>query len=230
MARKKSPATRSKSKYATRRKSKYAREYSKARSNYLRRLKRLEAEGYILPESFYVPVKNPSKKAIEQLNKKRYTTKQKAKLPRVDLETGEIIQKGITKKRRKKSVVPDYEPFAESTTPVTTEPEDFIPELSYIIIENFKAYMQSSFPESPFLKYAFDWLDEMRGRFDDDYVASKLEEAQNKGMFPTRSDMYNMSAFLECIADLTRLFDLTAEQVNETIDWYSNAFEDQELY
>lgn len=211
------------------RKSKYAESYKNAYRRYRNRILSLERKGYVIPAKYYINKTKPSKAAIAKLEAITFKNI-KSNLSRVDVETGEIIPlKQAQKVSKVKPVKQAGGSKEQRQTPLLMP--NYVPSANYsdVVIANFRSYVNENFDGSPLKQYMFEWLDQMRAEYSDYIVASKLEQAAQQGLFPDRYAMYNVRAFMECIGDLTDLFDFNDDERDEILNWFSNALEEGEL-
>lgn len=190
-------------------------QYKKERNRIQSAMRRLEKQGYVLPDDLLPSV--PKKVTQASINRlKKITTEAiYKKSVRLDVETGEItpgiVARDKARSQRAKEAARRRSFKQEYASPqVYTEPPKYttFPSGADIIINNFRSDVIGRFPESagPILNR---WLDGLLAQQDKEDVANMLETAAANGVVIDYKVAYNTEALMGAIADFMDYLDTT---------------------
>lgn len=182
-------------------------QYKKERNRIQSAMRRLEKQGYVLPDDLLPSV--PKKVTQASINRlKKITTEAiYKKSVRLDTETGEItpgiVARDKARSQRAKEAARRRSFKQEYASPqFYTEPSQYttFPSGADIIINNFRSDVIGRFPESagPILNR---WLDGLLAQQDKEDVANMLETAAANGVVIDYKVAYNTEALMGAIAD-----------------------------
>lgn len=199
-------------------------QYKKERNRIQSAMRRLEKQGYVLPDDLLPST--PKKVTQASINRlKKITTESiYKKSVRLDVETGEITpgivarDKAISQRAkeaaRRRSFKQEY-----VSPQVYTEPPQYttFPSGADIIINNFRSDVIGRFPESagPILNR---WLDGLLAQQDKEDVANMLETAAANGVVIDYKVAYNTEALMGAIADFMDYLDTTSGFKQDLMD------------
>ena len=183
---------------------------------------------YSLPK---IP-KKITQKSINRLTKVTSKTIQsKSYLP--DFETGErrklttYLKSGKTLKsiRAAYNAIRNQVPI-EPGVPITPEPvtsqkttsytpKSTAPSFEEIVITNFKGLI-SLFPEEA-QQVMRNWLAETSNKMSRSELADFLEETNNRGLWPSVQESYNMQTIYDKIGEMTELMELSGGEKNQIL-------------
>lgn len=190
-------------------------QYKKERNRIQSAMRRLEKQGYVLPDDLLPSV--PKKVTQASINRlKKITTEAiYKKSVRLDVETGEItpgiVARDKARSQRAKEAARRRSFKQEYASPqVYTELPKYttFPSGADIIINNFRSDVIGRFPESagPILNR---WLDGLLAQQDKEDVANMLETAAANGVVIDYKVAYNTEALMGAIADFMNYLDTT---------------------
>lgn len=190
-------------------------QYKKERNRIQSAMRRLEKQGYVLPDGLLPSV--PKKVTQASINRlKKITTEAiYKKSVRLDIETGEItpgiVARDKARSQRAKKAARSRAFKQEYVAPeVYIEPPQYttFPSGADIIINNFRTDVIGRFPESagPILNR---WLDGLLAQQDKEDVANMLETASANGVVIDYKVAYNTEALMGAIADFMDYLDTT---------------------
>lgn len=199
-------------------------QYKKERNRIQSAMRRLEKQGYVLPDDLLPST--PKKVTQASINRlKKITTESiYKKSVRLDVETGEITpgivarDKAISQRAkeaaRRRSFKQEY-----VSPQVYTEPPQYttFPSGADIIINNFRSDVIGRFPESagPILNR---WLDGLLAQQDKEDVANMLETAAANGVVIDYKVAYNTEALMGAIADFMDYLETTSGFKQDLMD------------
>lgn len=200
------------------------RQYRKERRRIQNATKRLEKQGYVLPDDLLPSV--PKKVTQASINRlKKITTEAiYKKSVRLDIETGEItpgiVARDKARSQRAKKAARSRAFKQEYVAPeVYIEPPQYttFPSGADIIINNFRSDVIGRFPESagPILNR---WLDGLLAQQDKEDVANMLEVASANGVLIDYKVAYNTEALMGAIADFMDYLDTTSGFKQDLMD------------
>lgn len=200
------------------------RQYRKERRRIQNAIKRLEKQGYVLPDELLPSV--PKKVTQASINRlKKITTEAiYKKSVRLDIETGEItpgiVARDKARSQRAKKAARSRTFKQEYVAPeVYIEPPQYttFPSGADIIINNFRSDVIGRFPESagPILNR---WLDDLLAQQDKEDVANMLETAAANGVVIDYKVAYNTEALMGAIADFMDYLDTTSGFKQDLMD------------
>lgn len=199
-------------------------QYKKERNRIQSAMRRLEKQGYVLPDDLLPSV--PKKVTQASINRlKKITTEAiYKKSVRLDVETGEItpgiVARDKARSQRAKEVARRRSFKQEYASPqFYTEPPQYttFPSGADIIINNFRSDVIGRFPESagPILNR---WLDDLLAQQDKEDVANMLETAAANGVVINYKVAYNTEALMGAIADFMDYLDTTSGFKQDLMD------------
>lgn len=199
-------------------------QYKKERNRIQSAMRRLEKQGYVLPDDLLPSV--PKKVTQASINRlKKITTEAiYKKSVRLDVETGEItpgiVARDKARSQRAKEAARRRSFKQEYVSPqVYTEPPQYttFPSGADIIINNFRSDVIGRFPESagPILNR---WLDGLLAQQDKEDVANMLETAAANGVVIDYKVAYNTEALMGAIADFMDYLDTTSGFKQDLMD------------
>lgn len=199
-------------------------QYKKERNRIQSAMRRLEKQGYVLPDDLLPSV--PKKVTQASINRlKKITTEAiYKKSVRLDVETGEItpgiVARDKARSQRAKEAARRRAFKQEYVSPqVYTEPPQYttFPSGADIIINNFRSDVIGRFPESagPILNR---WLDGLLAQQDKEDVANMLETAAANGVIIDYKVAYNTEALMGAIADFMDYLDTTSGFKQDLMD------------
>ena len=199
-------------------------QYKKERNRIQSAMRRLEKQGYVLPDGLLPSV--PKKVTQASINRlKKITTEAiYKKSVRLDVETGEItpgiVARDKARSQRAKEAARRRAFKQEYASPqVYTEPPKYttFPSGADIIINNFRSDVIGRFPESagPILNR---WLDGLLAQQDKEDVANMLETAAANGVVIDYKVAYNTEALMGAIADFMDYLDTTSGFKQDLMD------------
>lgn len=199
-------------------------QYKKERNRIQSAMRRLEKQGYVLPDDLLPSV--PKKVTQASINRlKKITTEAiYKKSVRLDVETGEItpgiVARDKARSQRAKEAARRRSFKQEYASPqVYTEPPKYttFPSGADIIINNFRSDVIGRFPESagPILNR---WLDGLLAQQDKEDVANMLETAAANGVVIDYKVAYNTEALMGAIADFMDYLDTTSGFKQDLMD------------
>lgn len=199
-------------------------QYMKERKRIQSAMRRLENQGYVLPDDLLPST--PKKVTQASINRlKKITTEViYKKSVRLDFETGEItpgiVARDKARSQRAKEAARRRVFKQEYVSPqVYTEPPQYttFPSGADIIINNFRSDVIGRFPESagPILNR---WLDGLLAQQDKEDVANMLETAAANGVVIDYKVAYNTEALMGAIADFMDYLDTTSGFKQDLMD------------
>lgn len=199
-------------------------QYKKERNRIQSAMRRLEKQGYVLPDDLLPST--PKKVTQASINRlKKITTEViYKKSVRLDVETGEItpgiVARDKARSQRAKEAARRRAFKQEYASPqVYTEPPQYttFPSGADIIINNFRSDVIGRFPESagPILNR---WLDGLLAQQDKEDVANMLETAAANGVVIDYKVAYNTEALMGAIADFMNYLDTTSGFKQDLMD------------
>ena len=199
-------------------------QYKKERNRIQSAMRRLEKQGYVLPDDLLPSV--PKKVTQASINRlKKITTEAiYKKSVRLDVETGEItpgiVARDKARSQRAKEAARRRSFKQEYVSPqFYTEPPQYttFPSGADIIINNFRSDVIGRFPESagPILNR---WLDGLLAQQDKEDVANMLETAAANGVVIDYKVAYNTEALMGAIADFMDYLDTTSGFKQDLMD------------
>ena len=199
-------------------------QYKKERNRIQSAMRRLEKQGYVLPDGLLPSA--PKKVTQASINRlKKITTEAiYKKSVRLDVETGEItpgiVARDKARSQRAKEAARRRAFKQEYASPqVYTEPPKYttFPSGADIIINNFRSDVIGRFPESagPILNR---WLDGLLAQQDKEDVANMLETAAANGVVIDYKVAYNTEALMGAIADFMDYLDTTSGFKQDLMD------------
>lgn len=199
-------------------------QYKKERNRIQSAMRRLEKQGYVLPDDLLPSV--PKKVTQASINRlKKITTEAiYKKSVRLDVETGEItpgiVARDKARSQRAKEAARRRSFKQEYVSPqVYTEPPQYttFPSGADIIINNFRSDVIGRFPESagPILNR---WLEGLLAQQDKEDVANMLETAAANGVIIDYKVAYNTEALMGAIADFMDYLDTTSGFKQDLMD------------
>lgn len=199
-------------------------QYKKERNRIQSAMRRLEKQGYVLPDDLLPST--PKKVTQASINRlKKITTEViYKKSVRLDVETGEItpgiVARDKARSQRAKEAARRRAFKQEYVSPqVYTEPPQYttFPPGADIIINNFRSDVIGRFPESagPILNR---WLDGLLAQQDKEDVANMLETAAANGVVIDYKVAYNTEALMGAIADFMDYLDTTSGFKQDLMD------------
>ena len=199
-------------------------QYKKERNRIQSAMRRLEKQGYVLPDDLLPST--PKKITQASINRlKKITTEAiYKKSVRLDVETGEItpgiVARDKARSQRAKEAARRRSFKQEYASPqVYTEPPKYttFPSGADIIINNFRSDVIGRFPESagPILNR---WLDGLLAQQDKEDVANMLETAVANGVVIDYKVAYNTEALMGAIADFMDYLDTTSGFKQDLMD------------
>lgn len=200
------------------------RQYRKERRRIQNTIKRLEKQGYVLPDDLLPSA--PKKVTQASINRlKKITTEAiYKKSVRLDIETGEITP-GIVARDKARSQRPKKAARSRAFKQEYVSLKDYIEPPQYttfpsgadIIINNFRTDVIGRFPESagPILSR---WLDGLLAQQDKEDVANMLETAAANGVLIDYKVAYNTEALMGAIADFMDYLDTTSGFKQDLMD------------
>lgn len=199
-------------------------QYKKERNRIQSAMRRLEKQGYVLPDDLLPLV--PKKVTQASINRlKKITTEAiYKKSVRLDVETGEItpgiVARDKARSQRAKEAARRRAFKQEYASPqVYTEPPKYttFPSGADIIINNFRSDVIGRFPESagPILNR---WLDGLLPQQDKEDVANMLETAAANGVVIDYKVAYNTESLMGAIADFMDYLDTTSGFKQDLMD------------
>lgn len=198
--------------------------YKKERNRIQSAMRRLEKQGYVLPDDLLPSV--PKKVTQASINRLKKITIEEIykKSVRLDIETGEItpgiVARDKARSQRAKKSARTRAFKQEYVSPkVYTEPPKYttFPSGADIIINNFRSDVIGRFPESagPILN---TWLDGLLAQQDKEDVANMLETAAANGVVIDYKVAYNTEALMGAIADFMDYLDTTSGFKQDLMD------------
>lgn len=199
-------------------------QYKKERNRIQSAMRRLEKQGYVLPDDLLPST--PKKITQASINRlKKITTEAiYKKSVRLDVETGEItpgiVARDKARSQRAKEAARRRSFKQEYASPqVYTEPPKYttFPSGADIIINNFRYDVIGRFPESagPILNR---WLDDLLAQQDKEDVANMLETAAANGVVIDYKVAYNTESLMGAIADFMDYLDTTSGFKQDLMD------------
>ena len=199
-------------------------QYKKERNRIQSAMRRLEKQGYVLPDDLLPST--PKKVTQASINRlKKITTESiYKKSVRLDVETGEaipgIVARDKARSQRAKEAARRRSFKQEYVSPqFYTEPPQYttFPSGADIIISNFRSDVIGRFPESagPILNR---WLDGLLAQQDKEDVANMLETAAANGVVIDYKVAYNTEALMGAIADFMDYLDTTSGFKQDLMD------------
>lgn len=199
-------------------------QYKKERNRIQSAMRRLEKQGYVLPDDLLPST--PKKVTQASINRlKKITTESiYKKSKKLDFETGEItpgiVARDKARSQRAKEAARRRAFKQEYVSPqVYTEPPQYttFPSGADIIINNFRSDVIGRFPESagPILNR---WLDGLLAQQDKEDVANMLETAAANGVVIDYKVAYNTEALMGAIADFMDYLDTTSGFKQDLMD------------
>lgn len=199
-------------------------QYKKERNRIQSAMRRLEKQGYVLPDDLLPSV--PKKVTQASINRlKKITTEAiYKKSVRLDVETGEItpgiVARDKARSQRAKEAARRRSFKQEYASPqVYTELPKYttFPSGADIIINNFRSDVIGRFPESagPILNR---WLDGLLSQQDKEDVANMLETAEANGVVIDYKVAYNTESLMGAIADFMNYLDTTSGFKQDLMD------------
>lgn len=199
-------------------------QYKKERNRIQSAMRRLEKQGYVLPDDLLPST--PKKVTQASINRlKKITTEViYKKSVRLDVETGEItpgiVARDKARSQRAKETARRRSFKQEYASPeVYTEPPTYttFPSGADIIINNFRSDVIGRFPESagPILNR---WLDGLLAQQEKEDVANMLETAAANGVVIDYKVAYNTEALMGAIADFMDYLDTTSGFKQDLMD------------
>lgn len=199
-------------------------QYKKERKRIQSAMRRLEKQGYVLPDDLLPST--PKKVTQASINRlKKITTEViYKKSVRLDVETGEItpgiVARDKARSQRAKEAARRKSFKQEYVSPdVYTEPPTYttFPSGADIIINNFRSDVIGRFPESagPILNR---WLDGLLAQQEKEDVANMLETAAANGVVIDYKVAYNTEALMGAIADFMNYLDTTSGFKQDLMD------------
>lgn len=199
-------------------------QYKKERNRIQSAMRRLEKQGYVLPDDLLPST--PKKVTQASINRlKKITTESiYKKSKKLDFETGEItpgiVARDKARSQRAKEAARRRSFKQEYVSPqVYTEPPQYttFPSGADIIINNFRSDVIGRFPESagPILNR---WLDGLLAQQDKEDVANMLETAAANGVLIDYKVAYNTEALMGAIADFMDYLDTTSGFKQDLMD------------
>lgn len=199
-------------------------QYKKERNRIQSAMRRLEKQGYVLPDDLLPST--PKKVTQASINRlKKITTESiYKKSVRLDVETGEItpgiVARDKARSQRAKEAARRRSFKQEYVSPqFYTEPPQYttFPSGADIIINNFRSDVIGRFPESagPILNR---WLDGLLAQQDKEDVANMLETAAANGVVIDYKVAYNTEALMGTIADFMDYLDTTSGFKQDLMD------------
>lgn len=190
-------------------------QYRKERRRIQGAMKRLEKQGYVIPEDLLPSI--PKKITQASINRLKKITSESIykKSKYLDFETGEItpgiVARDKARSQRAKKAARSGAFKQEYVAPeVYIEPPQYttFPSGADIIINNFRTDVIGRFPESagPILNR---WLDGLLAQQDKEDVANMLETASANGVVIDYKVAYNTEALMGAIADFMDYLDTT---------------------
>ena len=165
-------------------------------------MRRLEKQGYVLPDDLLPSI--PKKITQASINRLKKITSESIykKSKKLDFETGEITP-GIVARDKARSERAKEAARRRAFKQYTTFPSG-----ADIIINNFRTDVIGRFPESagPILNR---WLDGLLAQQDKEDVANMLETASANGVVIDYKVAYNTEALMGAIADFMDYLDTT---------------------
>lgn len=199
-------------------------QYKKERNRIQSAMRRLEKQGYVLPDDLLPST--PKKVTQASINRlKKITTESiYKKSKKLDFETGEItpgiVARDKARSQRAKEAARRRSFKQEYVSPqVYTEPPQYttFPSGADIIINNFRSDVIGRFPESagPILNR---WLDGLLAQQDKEDVANMLETAAANGVVIDYKVAYNTEALMGAIADFMDYLETTSGFKQDLMD------------
>ena len=199
-------------------------QYKKERNRIQSAMRRLEKQGYVLPDDLLPST--PKKVTQASINRlKKITTEViYKKSVRLDVETGEItpgiVARDKARSQRAKKAARSRAFKQEYVAPeVYIEPPTYttFPSGADIIINNFRSDVIGRFPESagPILNR---WLDGLLAQQEKEDVANMLETAAENGVVIDYKVAYNTEALMGAIADFMDYLDTTSGFKQDLMD------------
>lgn len=199
-------------------------QYKKERKRIQSAMRRLEKQGYVLPDDLLPSIpKKVTQASINRLKKITIEVIYK-KSVRLDVETGEItpgiVARDKARSQRAKEAARRKSFKQEYVSPdVYTEPPTYttFPSGADIIINNFRSDVIGRFPESagPILNR---WLDGLLAQQEKEDVANMLETAAANGVAIDYKVAYNTEALMGAIADFMNYLDTTSGFKQDLMD------------
>lgn len=206
--------------------------YLKQRRRIQRLISSYRSKGIDVEYSLPKIPKKITQKSINRLTKVTSKTIQsKSYLP--DFETGErrklttYLKSGKTLKsirtaynaiRNQVPIEPGVPPTPEPVTSQETTsytPKSTAPSFEEIVITNFKGLI-SLFPEEA-QKVMRNWLAETSNKMSRSELADFLEETNNRGLWPSVQESYNMQTIYDKIGEMTELMELSGGEKNQIL-------------
>lgn len=199
-------------------------QYKKERNRIQSAMRRLEKQGYVLPDDLLPST--PKKVTQASINRLKKITSESIykKSKKLDFETGEItpgiVARDKARSQRAKEAARRRAFKQEYVSPqVYTEPPQYttFPSGADIIINNFRSDVIGRFPESagPILNR---WLDGLLAQQDKEDVANMLETAAANGVVIDYKVAYNTEALMGAIADFMDYLDTTSGFKQDLMD------------
>lgn len=199
-------------------------QYKKERNRIQSAMRRLEKQGYVVPDDLLPST--PKKVTQASINRlKKITTESiYKKSVRLDVETGEItpgiVARDKARSQRAKEAARRRSFKQEYASPqFYTEPPQYttFPSGADIIISNFRSDVIGRFPESagPILNR---WLDGLLAQQDKEDVATMLETAAANGVVIDYKVAYNTEALMGAIADFMDYLETTSGFKQDLMD------------
>lgn len=199
-------------------------QYKKERNRIQSAMRRLEKQGYVLPDDLLPST--PKKVTQASINRlKKITTESiYKKSKKLDFETGEItpgiVARDEARSQRAKEAARRRSFKQEYASPqFYTEPPQYttFPSGADIIINNFRSDVIGRFPESagPILNR---WLDGLLSQQDKEDVANMLETAAANGVVIDYKVAYNTESLMGAIADFMDYLDTTSGFKQDLMD------------
>lgn len=190
-------------------------QYRKERRRIQSAMKRLEKQGYVIPEDLLPSI--PKKITQASINRLKKITSESIykKSKKLDFETGEItpgiVARDKARSQRAKEAARSRAFKQEYVSPkVYTEPPQYttFPSGADIIINNFRTDVIGRFPESagPILNR---WLDGLLAQQNKENVANMLETAAENGVVIDYKVAYSTEALMGAIADFMDYLEYT---------------------
>ena len=199
-------------------------QYKKERNRIQSAMRRLEKQGYVLPDDLLPST--PKKITQASINRLKKITSESIykKSKKLDFETGEaipgIVARDKARSQRAKEAARRRSFKQEYVSPqFYTEPPQYttFPSGADIIISNFRSDVIGRFPESagPILNR---WLDGLLAQQDKEDVANMLETAAANGVVIDYKVAYNTEALMGAIADFMDYLDTTSGFKQDLMD------------
>lgn len=153
----------------------------------------------------------------------------------VDVTTGEQISyarsrrtptaaTAIIRQERKQAREAMFLP--SPTSPNIEIPEEEVPDLSSIIISNFRTHV-SYYPERS-REIVLDWLNRMLADYPENQVADMLQKGREQGVWLEPREVYSTEALYAALAEMASFIGLDKQSTQEMMDELDYEYEDWE--